>query len=160
MLLHVNAGWHLWQHQRSFSFTLSSLQCLCWPKSFTQPTQTSPELRILPSSQFFCSLWSFNYIFFNAVLSSVVVQRSFKAGSCACAAAPASVNQEENNVSYLLPLSLLTSLFWGLVATLGTHCCHMNLVKIIEIELEASGWLVSLVNENIPPYSKVLLCSR
>ena len=45
------------------------------------------------------------------------------------------------------PLSPLTSLFGGLVSTLGTHCCKMNLMKIIEIVLETSWWFVSLVNE-------------
>lgn len=163
MLLHVYAGdrvcwWHLWLHQWSFYFTFSPAQMSVLTEEtnrnlcLAQGIQTLPGLRVLPSSQLFCSLWSCNYIFLNAVLLTVVVQRSFKEGNCACAMVRVwseCVSWEEKNVSYLFPLSLLTSLFWGLVSTLRTRCCKMNLMKIIEIVLEASWWFVSLVNENI-----------
>lgn len=43
-----------------------------------------PALRILPSSQFFCSLWSYNYIFLNAVLSTVVVEEFQGREPCMC----------------------------------------------------------------------------
>lgn len=89
MLLHAYAGWHFWQH---FFLHPQFSPMSVLTREPNSASQTSPELRILPPSQFFCSLWSCNYIFLNAVLSTVVVQGSFKAGNCACAAAPASVN--------------------------------------------------------------------